>query len=306
MTSSALRQSKYVKTHCHQFSVVALAMASVIAGSPCRANDYQPGDWIPFPPGTTLIIGYAEYATSSKLDNTLLGEVPQSHLDSEIGIVRFQHYIPIGSSVGSVQLILPFGALNHAQIAGEDLQSTSGIADPLVAAGIWFINDPERRLWFSGLNFVSIPLGTYHERRPFNLSNHRWQNDLQVDVTKGLSDKITIDASLDWIHPWDNHDAGTGRQTLSQDDIFATYLWLSYNLPSKATLSVGYAGTYGGTQTLDGIRTGSKAGEQQLRLSYSQFVTPQWQYLVQVGHDVAASGQFKQDVSVLLRVAKVF
>jgi hypothetical protein len=74
----------------------------------------------------------------------------------------------------------------------------------------------------------------------------------------------------------------------------------------QASLSIGYAGTFGGVQRLDGVATGAKADAQQIRLSYSQFITPTWQGVLSVSHDVSASGQFKQNFGVLLRVAKFF
>jgi hypothetical protein len=64
--------------------------------------------------------------------------------------------------------------------------------------------------------------------------------------------------------------------------------------------------TYGGAQSLDGHRTGAEGGEQQIRMTYSQFITPSVQGLISVSHDVSATGQFKQDVGVLLRVTKLF
>jgi hypothetical protein len=42
----------------------------------------------------------------------------------------------------------------------------------------------------------------------------------------------------------------------------------------NASLSIGYAGTFGGAQKLDGVPTGAKTEEQQIRISYSQFITP--------------------------------
>ena len=74
----------------------------------------------------------------------------------------------------------------------------------------------------------------------------------------------------------------------------------------QASLSIGYAGTFGGVERLDGVETGAKTAEQQIRISYSQFVTPAWQGVLSISHDVAASGQFKQNFGLLLRVARVF
>lgn len=74
----------------------------------------------------------------------------------------------------------------------------------------------------------------------------------------------------------------------------------------QAWLSIGYAGTLGGVQKLEGVPTGEKSEEQQIRLSYSQFITPTWQGVLSISHDVTVSGQFKQSFGLLLRVAKLF
>src|SRR5215510_7694164 len=299
-----------------QISLVS-AMITLAAGNPCHALDYQPGDWVAFPVGTNILMGYTQFATRSKLDNTIVGAVPESHLDSEIGIARFLHYGQILGHTIALQAILPFRALTNGKVNGQDLRDASGIGDPAIAAGMWFINDPIGKRWFSAVNFVSIPIGTYDKSSALNLGSHHWQNDVQVDFTQGFLDKFTVDVGADWIHAWDNDEAGTGHQTLRQDETFGTYLWLGYDVTSllhrsimpsalQAWLSVGYAGVYGGAQRLDGVRTGAEGGEQQIRIGYSQFITPKWQALIQISHDVDARGQFKQDVGVLVRIARLF
>ena len=37
-----------------------------------------------------------------------------------------------------------------------------------------------------------------------------------------------------------------------------------------------------------------------------QFITPKWQGLISINHDVAVSGQFKQDFGLVLRVVRLF
>jgi len=299
-----------------RISLVATAIIALAAGKPCQAIDSQPGDWVAYPV-SNVVMGFADFTSSSKLDNTNVGTVPNSHLDSEVGIARFMHFGQILGHTCAVQAILPFGALTDGEINGRNLSDASGIGDPIIGTGLWFINDPTRKRWFSFVNFVTIPLGSYDKHSALNLGSHRWQNDIQFDVTQGLSDKFTVDASADWIHSWDNTEAGTGHQTLRQNEKFGTYLWLSYDVTSllqrsimpsvrQASVSVGYAGTYGGAQTLDGVHTGAEGREQQIRMTYSQFITPSVQGLMSISHDVSATGQFKQDVGVLLRVAKLF
>jgi hypothetical protein len=93
-------------------------------------------------------------------------------------------------------------------------------------------------------------------------------------------------------------------------------VWLSYDITSElrkvepnagqATISVGYAGTFGGMQKLDGVSIGSKADEQQIRVSYSQFFTPTLEGTVSFSHDLYARGQFRENFGMLFRIAKVF
>ena len=71
-------------------------------------------------------------------------------------------------------------------------------------------------------------------------------------------------------------------------------------------MSMGYAGTFGGVQKLEGLRNGSETHEQQLRWTYEQFVAPKWQMLLSVNHDVSVSGQFKDNIGVIFRLTRVF
>lgn len=74
----------------------------------------------------------------------------------------------------------------------------------------------------------------------------------------------------------------------------------------NASISVGYAGTFGGALKLDGVSTGLKTDEHQIRLTYMQFITPAVQGLLSINHDIAANGQLKQDFGLLARVAIIF
>jgi hypothetical protein len=288
-----------------------IALASVI---PCWGQEYSAGDWISMPPGTNVQMGYYDFATRNKLKNTITGDVPQSHLNSDIGIARFMHFDKFLGHTVAVQGILPFGSLNDAKIDGQKLSNASGVGDPIVASGMWLLNDTEHNRYFSFVNFVSVPIGSYDKHSPLNLGSHRWQDALQWDYTQIFAKKIMVDQAVSDLHAWDNHEAGTGNQTLQQNETISTYSWIGYNVtpllkrPSTlpAWISVGYSGNYNGVQRLDGVRTGAANGEQTIKMGYSQFITPKWQGLIQVSHDVDAHGQFKQNVGVFVRVAKLF
>jgi Putative MetA-pathway of phenol degradation len=281
----------------------------IISAASCWAIDYQPFDWIPLRPGTNVVMTYFEFATFDRYNNTITGTTKyDTNLDSEIGIARYLHY----GNNWDVNLLVPFGSLNDGKISGQQLGSASGVGDPIVTAGFWFVNNPKKKRWLSAASYLTLPIGSYDKHKPLNLGGNRWQHDLQADLTQGFLKKFTLDLSGDWIHYWDNNQAGTGHQTLSQAATFGAWSWLSYDTTSllrsklPSALSFGYEGSFGGVQKLDGVTTGAKTEEHQIRLSCMKFITPSWQVLVSVNHDVAVSGQFRQNVGFTVRIAKLF
>jgi len=293
---------------CKLLRALRAGVVVIVAGAtPCRAVDYQPFDWVPAPPGAGILMGYYQFATHSELTNTITGAVKNSHLDSHIGIARYLYYNEAFGHPFVLDLIVPFGALTDGRIGGDPAGTASGIADPIVSVGAWLINQPEHGRYLSAASFLSIPIGTYDRQSALNLGQNRWQNDLQVDFTQTLLERYTIDVSGVWTYYGENTDAGPAHQTLRQDSSWSAYAWLTYatQTAARSSLSVGYAGTFGGAVKLDGVPTGSKTEEHQIRFSYSQFVVPTWQVLLSLSRDVSATGQFKQDFGLLLRIARV-
>lgn len=289
------------------------AIAGLVCGlsmpTPAKAIDYQPFDWVGLPSGTNVAMLYYQYGTRSAFNNAITGPAgSDTHLESHIGVARYLRYQSIFDRLFVFDFILPFGTLTNGRLGGARLDDAAGIADPMVSIGMWFINQPEQQRYLSAATFLSIPVGTYDNRRALNLGANRWQNDLQVDFTQGFLGRFTLDLSVSWTWYGNNSQAGTGYQTLSQDSSFNTFAWLSWDISSQrqAFLSIGYAGTFGGAQRLDGVPLGTRTEEHQIRLSYLQYLTPKLQGIVSVSHDVAAYGQFRQDFGLLARLAATF
>src|SRR5436853_431109 len=156
---------------------------------------------------------------------------------------------------------------------------------------------PCRAVDYQPFDWVPAPPGAG------NLGQNRWQHDLQVDFTQTLFETFTVDVSGVWTYYGKNTDAGPAHQVLAQDSSWSAYAWLTYDVTSavrramptagRSSLSVGYAGTFGGAVKLDGVLNGTKTEEHQIRFSYSQFVVPTWQVLLSLSRDVSATGQFK-------------
>ncbi|WP_158628722.1 transporter [Dyella choica] len=295
---------------------LAAVFATGVA-SPCLAIDYQPFDWIPAPPGTNVVLVYYDYGAHNEFNSPIAGTAKNNtHLDSYIGVARYLHYGEISGHPYVLDFILPFGALTDGKIAGKRLGDTSGVADPIASVGYWFVNQPDKKRYLSAVVFLTVPIGSYDSHRVLNLGGNRWQNDLQVDYTQGFLDKYTFDIAADRIWYGDNTRAGTGHQTLSQSATYTAYIWLSRDITPEmqrifpgalnTSISVGYAGAFGGSQRLDGVSTGGKTHEHQIRFTYMQSISPTWQGAISLSHDVEARGQFKQNFGVLVRIAKSF
>jgi hypothetical protein len=307
-----------MKTLCKQTLTICAGIAIAIMGTaPCRAIDYQPFDFVPATPGTIILMGYYEYATRNQLNNNITG-TSKNHtgLQSQIGIFRPLYYNQVLDHPYLLEFLLPFGVEYNGKINGFRLDDASGVSDPILSGTFWPLSRPDLKSWISISDWLSVPIGTYDKTRALNLGANRWQNDIQLDITQGVGEKFTFDVAADWIYYGNNPNAGTGHQTLSQDDTYNVYTWISYDIsdvvrraaPSlgNGTISAGYAGTFGGFQRLDGVVTGSQTHEQQIRFTYQQFVAPTWQLNLSFSHDVSVSGQFKQNFGLLFRVAKIF
>ena len=284
-------------------AMCAGAIVMAAGATPCRAFDYQPFDFVPAPRGTNVLMGYYQFATQGELTNTITGDVKNSHLDSHLGIARYLYYNEAFGLPFVLDLVAPFGALTDGRIGGNPAGTASGIADPTVNVGAWLINQPEHGRYLSAASFLSIPIGSYQGQDALNLGQNRWKHDLQVNFTQTLFEAFTIDVSGAWTYYGKNTDAGPAHRVLAQDSSWSAYAWLTYDVTSavrrampaagRSSLSVGYAGTFGGAVKLDDVLNGSKAEEHQIRLSYSQFVVPTWQVLLSLSRDVSATGQFK-------------
>lgn len=300
------------------FSKLAVAIwTAIIVPRLCMALDYQPFDWVPMSAGTNVLMGYYEFGERNKFNNTITGTYGNdTHLYSNIGIARYLYYSKVFDHFYDLDVVIPFGALTDGKVNGQRLGHASGVADPIVSLGYWIVNYQEAKRWISAASFLTLPIGSYDNHQALNLGGNRWQHDLQANITQGFLDKFAIDISGDWIWYGDNEEAGTGHQRLTQDSTFGAYAWLSYDVTpqvqrlmpkaSRAFVSLGYAGVFGGQQKLDGVKTGLKTEEHQLRLTYQQFYGSNWQLLVSVSHDVSARGQFQQDFGLTVRVARLF
>ncbi len=290
------------------FAFGASILLSGMTGQVAHATELEPEEFVAAPAGTTVFLGYGIYGHHDKM-------VPASgaalddgtSLDLKLGIARLAHYFDVGGTLALVEVLQPFGTLNNARVAGQKLNSSSGLGDTLLAAAIWPINDAEKKTYFGVTLYVTVPTGKYDKLKAVNLGGNRFVWDPQIALSQGLGKNWSMDLTADLIFYSRNSDAGAGGiQRLTQSETVQLQAFLNRKLPGGFTLSVGYQGMRGGKQRLDGVDNGSRTRFDEARFVASKFVTPKFQILGEVNHQFNVRGGFRQDVGFLLRGLYVF
>ncbi|MFN3076958.1 MAG: transporter [Alphaproteobacteria bacterium] len=283
-----------------------VCITALAASPPAKALDNAPGDYEPLPDGSNIAQVSFRYGNSTHLHLKDVGNVPDSSMTSKFAIGRMVHYEDVGGIILSPQIIVPYGTIMQAKIGGQKVESAIGFGDPLLACQFGLLNQPRDHRYIGIGTGIFVPVGTYHKGDTLNVGENRWKGVLQVGFVQGLVDGFTLDLTVDATFYGDNSEAGTGRQTLSQERSHQVQPWLRYALTPKSTIAVGYSKTFGGTQKLDDVANGFQTNAQQIRLEYQHLLTSRVMVVGQAARDVAVTGGFNEDFRGTLRIGMLF
>ncbi|WP_018634380.1 transporter [Neomegalonema perideroedes] len=281
------------------------ALVGALAASPAAAIDIMPGDYTVLPSGTNAALLYGQYATAGKLHVEGAGEIPDSKLETAVGIARLLHYSDIGGVPVAGQAILPFGGLTEARIGGADLERENGVGDVTFGATVWPLNRPGPYGTTLGVTlYVAFPSGD-HSGAPGSLSLGSGSINVtpQVGLIQNLGGSFFLDAAADMTFREDHDDFGLKH---SRDPSTQVQTYLRYQISPATSVSVGYSGLFGGEDHVDGVYQGTKTRSDQLRLFGATMLSPSLQVQGMIGTDLQAKGGFEQDVVATLRVMKLF
>jgi len=188
-------------------------------------------DYIPAPPGTTLAIMYFQHTTGhelysdgDKLSNGL-------NLSANVGIFRPVYYTKLGPFVVDPQALIPFADQHvDGSAVGDANFSGSGLADPVLLATVWFLNDTASKTWFGFTPYVWLPIGQYDkDNQPFgNIGENRWKGRAEFGFVKGFGDKTYLDLVAYYQVFGDNEDYG--NDTLKQEGVVGFETHLSFDV----------------------------------------------------------------------------
>ena len=267
--------------------------------------DNDARDYIPLDPGTTLIAAYYNYTSATDL--YLDGDTGSEDVDFSANIAMFRpvYYTKIGPYVVDPQLIIPFGhqSLDGSAVGGMEV-SSSGLADPIVTATIWFINDKKAKRWLGLTPFVTLPIGEYDDDKSVNLGANRWAFKPELGFVQGFNNYFfELIANCEFYT--DNDEYSSRKVTLEQDPLYTLESHLSYNFTDSFYISGDYFYHNGGETTVDGISQDDEKDNHALQLSLGFMVTPSYQLLLKYKRDVKVENGLKSN-SIGLRFCHFF
>ncbi|NWA28593.1 transporter [Pseudomonas gingeri] len=281
----------------------AICLTLVLGSEHAAALDLAPGDYVHLPAGTVALVHYANYATGSQFKDKNGNEVPDSSDRLVLGIERALYYGETNGIDWAVQAVLPFGKITDARIGGSELPRNNGVGDLTLGAAVWAMHSTDPTGTTLGFtSYITLPTGTYHPLQA-SLGSGAVALTQQIGFSQGLGHGFKLDASADANFRFDHTNDGI---QVSHDPNYQLQSYLSYNLTPATALSFGYSGTFGGKTTLNGIDSGTRTREDQLRVFASTFVAPTVQIQGMVGTDINVRGGFQQDLILQLRVATLF
>jgi len=241
-----------------------------------------------------------------------------------------------------IEADLPFATLTDVNIPGTNNSVAGGLADPVFHMSYFFISDAKVQRWFGFTDFLWLPLGrNYNSRSPVNVSTPgQLTNTPQFGYTEGLG-KISPSLNglfFDLVANASFHTNGhnplevvnppgapfPGLLTfdgLTQKPSYDVKAFLRYNPSTFLFAAFGIEKSWGGEQIATNgtfVPTGLPVGIAQPNMSIGQddFLRGHFQFQVplakdftiagDVFHDFRATGGFKENIGVEVRLAKFF
>ena len=286
--------------------LMCLAAAMGLPGR-AAAQEIQPYEFTPLPAGTNVLLGYYTYGHYTSFNVAAGPTFKNSKLETSFANLRYVHFFNelAGHPVG-IQLFQVFGSESGGNVGGRRIGSAFGAQNLALSAFIFPYVNTASKTNTNVTVFLYPPTGTYDRNSAINVGDGRWRGDLQLGLTQGFGEHFGVDLEFDAMFYGDNNNAFPTNGRLSQDPSLRAQVWANYRWSPAFSTSIGYEGLFNGDQRYNGFLTGSKTDEHRVRFNAALFVTPKVQTMLELNHDFAAFGGFKQDFGAQLRLLYVF
>jgi len=285
----------------NRITCIAL-MLLLLPVAQARAANTNARDYVPLPPGATIINLYYSHGFGNELYVHGKKNSDAYNLTTNMGIFRPIHYMQLGQFTIDPQVVVPFG---EVELNGK---RSSGVGDITFLSTIWLINNQEKHFFFAYTPYVTIPSGPYQRTSAINLGANRWSFKQELAVGKGFADKFWLELAVNaefFTNNTDAPDADNRPVTSSKEPLYGLDFHASYNLTKDFFVSGDYYFAYGGENTLDGVHQNDRTCTHTVGLSFFYMLTKQLQFMADYKLPVAVQNGIKTN-SITVRLAYVF
>lgn len=283
---------------CCGMFVLLLVTAPAFADNDAR-------DYVPLPAGTTLLATYFNHVSATNFYSKGKKVSSDTNLGANIGVLRPVYYTQLGPFTMDPQAIIPFGEESlHVNGTGGGEVKSSGLADPIVTATVWFINDPKSKTWLGFTPFLTVPLGEYDKNKAINLGANRFAFKPEIGFVKGFGN-LLFDLTANVEFYTDNKDFSPAGVTLKQDPVFTVETHMSYDFNQSFFTSLDYFYHNGGKTTVAGVKQDDAKDDHTLGLTLGFMLSPSYQLLLKYKQDLSVENGLKTN-TIGARIAYFF
>ncbi|MET4162721.1 hypothetical protein ABIE61_002582 [Marinobacterium sp. MBR-111] len=264
------------------------------------------GDYAPLPAGIDLGILYLQHTTHDELYSSgqeISDLAGIEKLKTDIGLVRWIHFIDVGGYILDPQIVIPFGKVTLETTGGT--VSSSGVGDPIAGGTLWLHNDTKTKRAFGITALASLPLGQYDaEKGAVNIGENRWKLITQAAYVTPLTNTLSLDLIAEYTFFGDNDDFGGLKK--EQDDQYGIQAHLSKALSPNTKAVLTYYHDFGGETRLNGVDQDDELDNNRWQASLQHFITPDMQLQFQYGRSIDVENGFAENDRFNFRFVKVF
>ncbi len=304
--------SAHVRRGASRLPVALLALTCWIGlmalSAGARAQEVEPSEFVPAPPGTNVVFGYYEYQHDTSY-NIAGGSTYTKHTGVEVnvGVARYVHITPdvFGMHTG-FQIYQIFGEESSAHVAGQRLGSTFGTQNTVISAFFWPYSNLKTGTNVNVTGFIYPPDGTYDHTSSVNFGDNRLRGDVQLGYDQQVGAHFSTTLSFDTTFYGQNSNFTVYGLNLNATPSYRFQAWANWRFTPAFQTSFGYEGIFGGIESVNGTRDGNRTEEQELRAAASLFLSLRSQIVLEVNHDIENTGGFHKEVGATARFLYAF
>jgi hypothetical protein len=234
-----------------RIGIVTLFYLFVAASTVALAGETNPRDYLPAPPGTTIMLTYVKHinADSTYHDGN---KTPGFNYEQNLGFFRLVYFNTLFGMPIDYQGLFFFNdqKLNGPAV-GNNQFASSGIMDPVLVSTIWPVSSPSTKTWLGFTQYITIPVGEHSKDQVLNPGGNIWVFKEELGLVQGIGDRCFFELQPSIEFHTDND--GSPHGTQSMNPLFQLQAHLSYDITPKFFVAGDYTYQHGGATRTAGV-----------------------------------------------------